>query len=55
MGGGSAHYEEAAAKAGLKVVRFRPIPVRGMSWLARIPGLRNLVIFGIDCHVQRPK
>ena len=42
------------AAAGFDVVRFRPIPVRGTSLAVTLRLLRDLFIFGIDCHVRRP-
>ena len=47
-------YRRAMSAAGFEVVRFRPIPVRG-TWLAvKLRLLKDLFIFGIDCHIKRP-
>ena len=48
-------YRAAMAAAGFDVVRFHPIPVRGTSLPVKLRLLRDLFIFGIDCHVRRPK
>jgi hypothetical protein len=37
------------------VVRFHPIPVKGLKRLAAAPLIGDLFIFGVDCHIRRPK
>jgi len=46
-------YVASAERAGLEIVRFRPIPVRGLKRLAALPLIGDLFIFGVDCHVRR--
>jgi SAM-dependent methyltransferase len=46
-------YRAAMAAAGFEVIRFRPIAVRGTSLLVTLRLLKDLFIFGIDCHVRR--
>ena len=47
-------YDRSVKKAGLEIVRLAPIPVRWTALAARIPFVKDLVIFGIDCHVRGP-
>jgi SAM-dependent methyltransferase len=47
-------YVAAVRGAGFEIVRFDPIPVKGITLLTKIPWLKDLFIFGIDCHVRRP-
>jgi SAM-dependent methyltransferase len=47
-------YRRSVDAAGLEVVRFDPIAVRGLTAMTAIPMLKDLFIFGIDCHVRRP-
>ncbi len=47
-------YYASVRRAGFEVVRFRPIAVKQLDFLARLPLLKDLFIFGIDCHVRRP-
>jgi SAM-dependent methyltransferase len=47
-------YRAAVVNAGLEIVHFDPIAVRGTRAAAAIPVLKDLFIFGIDCHVRRP-
>jgi hypothetical protein len=47
-------YQASVRRAGLEVVRFRPIPVRQLEFLTKLPLVKDLFIFGIDCHVRRP-
>jgi len=49
-----ADYVASVERAGLEIVRFDPIPVRGLKILAALPLIGDLLIFGIDCHVRRP-
>jgi SAM-dependent methyltransferase len=48
-------YAASVERAGLEIVRFRPIPVKGLQTLASLPFIGDLLIFGIDCHVRRPQ
>ena len=48
-------YAASVERAGLEIVRFRPVPVKGLKALASLPFVGDLLIFGIDCHVRRPK
>jgi ubiquinone/menaquinone biosynthesis C-methylase UbiE len=48
-------YHRSVTRAGLAIERFAPIPVRGTALAARVPLLKDLFIFGIDCHVRRPR
>src|SRR5262252_10934621 len=48
-------YRKAMLTAGLEPVRFAPIPVRGTSIATHLNLLKDYFIFGIDCHVRRPK
>lgn len=47
-------FQRAAARIPFQAERFRPIAVRGLDVLTRVPGLRDLFIFGIDCCLRRP-
>jgi SAM-dependent methyltransferase len=47
-------YARSVKASGLEVVRFAPIPVKGLKMAAKVPVLKNLFIFGVDCHVRRP-
>jgi SAM-dependent methyltransferase len=47
-------YGAAIRSAGFEIVRFDPIPVRGTSLAVKLRVLKDLFIFGIDCHVRRP-
>jgi len=29
--------------------------VKGLTTMVKLPGLKDLLIFGIDCHVRRPR
>jgi len=46
-------YVRSVERAGFEIVRFRPIPVRGLTRLAALPLVGDLFIFGVDCHVRR--
>ena len=48
-----AAYLRSVESAGLDIVRFAPVPVKGLTGLAKVPFLKDLLIFGIDCHVRR--
>jgi SAM-dependent methyltransferase len=47
-------YRRSVAGAGLEVVRFQPVAVKGQTIAARLPFVKDWFIFGIDCHVRRP-
>jgi ubiquinone/menaquinone biosynthesis C-methylase UbiE len=47
-------YYASVRRAGFEVVRFTPIPVKQLRVLTRVPFVKDLFIFGIDCHVRRP-
>jgi SAM-dependent methyltransferase len=46
-------YVASVERAGFEIVRFRPIPVKGLNRLAALPLIGDLFIFGVDCHVRR--
>jgi ubiquinone/menaquinone biosynthesis C-methylase UbiE len=46
-------YVASVERAGFEVVRFRPIPVKGLKRLAALPLVGDLFIFGVDCHIRR--
>lgn len=46
-------YAASVERAGFEVVRFHPIPVRGLKRLAAAPVIGDLFIFGVDCHIRR--
>jgi SAM-dependent methyltransferase len=47
-------YRRSVVAAGLDIVRFEPIAVKGLTALAALPVVKDWFIFGIDCHVRRP-
>jgi hypothetical protein len=47
-------YYASVRRAGFEVVRFKAIPVKQLEVLTRLPLVKDLFIFGIDCHVRRP-
>jgi SAM-dependent methyltransferase len=47
-------FRRAAASSGLELLRFVPIPVLGLTLLARLPWLGDLMTFGVDCLARRP-
>ena len=47
-------YAASMRAAGFESVRFDPIPVKHLTPATRVPRLKDLLIFGIDCHVRRP-
>jgi SAM-dependent methyltransferase len=46
-------YKRSASAAGFTLERFERIPVRRLRWLAAVPGMGDLVTFGIDCRLRR--
>jgi len=48
-------YAASVARAGFEVVRFRPNAVKGLTRLAAAPLIGDLFIFGVDCHIRRPR
>jgi len=48
-------YAASVERAGFEVVRFRPIPVKGLKRIAKLPLVGDLFIFGVDCHIRRPR
>jgi len=48
-------YAASVERAGFEIVRFRPIPVKGLTRLAAAPLIGDLFIFGVDCHIRRPR
>ena len=48
-------YSASVKRAGFEIVRFRPIPVKGLTRLAAAPLIGDLFIFGVDCHIRRPR
>lgn len=49
-----ADFKRAALGARLDLVRFEPVPVLGLAPLTRLPLVRDLFIFGVDCVARRP-
>jgi len=49
-----AKFRAAVEASGLEAHRLRRLPVRGMTTLAKLPGVGDLFTFGIDCHLRRP-
>jgi len=47
-------YRGSVAGAGLEVVRFKPVAVKGQTLAASLPFVKDWFIFGVDCHVRRP-
>lgn len=47
-------YRRSVDAAGLDVVRFDPIAVKGLTTAAGLPVVKDWFIFGVDCHVRRP-
>src|SRR3954447_1111668 len=48
-------YAASVERTGFEVVRFHPIPVKGLKRLAAAPLIGDLFIFGVDCHIRRPQ
>jgi SAM-dependent methyltransferase len=46
-------YQRSAEAAGFNLDRFERIPVRTLRWLAAMPGIGDLLTFGIDCRLCR--
>ena len=46
-------YYRSVKGAGFSIDRFNPIPVRRTTLATHVPLVRDLFIFGIDCHVRR--
>ncbi len=49
-----AEFRGAARASGLELLTFDPIPVLGLASLTKLPWLRDLFIFGVDCVARRP-
>lgn len=49
-----ADYRNAAQHAGFSLERFRPVAVRSLDRLARLPVIGDLLIFGVDCRIRKP-
>ena len=47
-------FRRIALAAGLEVLRFAALPVRGQRWLTRVPLIRDFFISGVDCHLRKP-
>jgi len=47
-------FKRAAIASGLEIVRFNPIPVKGLTVMTGISKVKDLFIFGVDCHLKRP-
>ena len=50
----AADFLRAMRHAGFEMTRAEIVPVRGLTRLARLPVVGDLVIFGIDCDLRRP-
>lgn len=48
-------YAASVERAGFEIVRFRPIAVKNLKRLAAAPLIGDLFIFGVDCHIRRPR
>jgi SAM-dependent methyltransferase len=48
-------FRQSAMKSKLETVRFDPIPVKGLTVMTAIPKVKDLFIFGVDCHLTRPR
>jgi len=46
-------YKRSAQAAGFNLDRFERIAVRNLHWLAALPGIGDLLTFGIDCRLCR--
>ena len=46
-------FKQAAVDAGLELRRFEALPVKGVTILTKIPQVRDLFIFGIDCVARK--
>jgi SAM-dependent methyltransferase len=47
-------YRAGVDAAGLEVIRFQALAVKGLTTATRLPFVKDWFIFGIDCHVRRP-
>ena len=47
-------YRASVDGAGLEIIRFQPLAVKGLTTAASLPFVKDWFIFGIDCHVRRP-
>jgi SAM-dependent methyltransferase len=47
-------YRGSVLRAGLQIVRFNALPVKRLTFMTAIPKVKDLFIFGVDCHVKRP-
>ena len=48
-------FRAAAHAAGFELERFHAVPVRGLSIATKIPGIRDLLTFGVDCVARKPR
>jgi ubiquinone/menaquinone biosynthesis C-methylase UbiE len=49
-----ADFRNATRAAGFQIERFTAVPVRGLTLATRIPVLRDLLTFGVDCVARKP-
>jgi SAM-dependent methyltransferase len=47
-------FRAAARAAGFDLERFNAVPVKGLSIATKVPGLRDLLTFGVDCAIRKP-
>ena len=47
-------FRDATLTAGFDLERFHAVPVRGLSIATKIPGIRDLFTFGVDCIARKP-
>jgi hypothetical protein len=47
-------FRDAARAAGFVIVRFDAVPVKGLMIATRIPLVRDLFTFGVDCVARKP-
>lgn len=48
-------FKQSATRSGLECARFDAIPVKGLTVMTAIPKVKDLFIFGVDCHLKRPR
>lgn len=48
-------FKRSAIRSGLAIVRFKAVPVKGLTVMTAVPKIKDLFIFGVDCHLQRPQ
>ena len=48
-------FRAAVHAAGFALERFHAVPVRGLSIATKIPGIRDLFTFGVDCVARKPR